>query len=90
MFATHRRRIALLSLDRFMLARVAGCLGAGLGLGVLTNLAQGWLPGSWNQIANSGAAWSARSPSSLARRLSGHAVLIPNRTGNRNSPRETG
>ncbi|MEQ8145353.1 DUF6518 family protein [Streptomyces sp. OP7] len=30
---------------------------AGLLLGVLTNLAQGWLPGAWNQIANSGAAW---------------------------------
>lgn len=31
----------------------------GLLLGVLTNLAQGWLPGSWNQLANSGAVWSA-------------------------------
>lgn len=30
----------------------------GLLLGVLTNLAQGWLPGAWNQIANSGAVWS--------------------------------
>ncbi|MFC4506865.1 MULTISPECIES: DUF6518 family protein [Streptomyces] len=30
---------------------------AGLGVGVLTNLAQGWLPGAWNQIANSGAVW---------------------------------
>ncbi|MEV7995711.1 DUF6518 family protein [Streptomyces sp. NPDC086077] len=29
----------------------------GLLLGVLTNLAQGWLPGAWNQIANSGAVW---------------------------------
>ncbi|MFJ8803044.1 DUF6518 family protein [Streptomyces sp. NPDC102487] len=28
-------------------------------LGVLTNVAQGWLPGAWNQIANSGAVWSA-------------------------------
>jgi hypothetical protein len=28
-------------------------------LGVLTNLAQGWLPGGWNQLANSGAVWSA-------------------------------
>ncbi|MFJ8113150.1 DUF6518 family protein [Streptomyces sp. NPDC096132] len=28
-------------------------------LGVLTNLAQGWLPGAWNQLANSGAVWSA-------------------------------
>ncbi|MBO0801895.1 MAG: hypothetical protein J2P25_02320 [Nocardiopsaceae bacterium] len=42
-----------------MLRRVAGCLGAGLALGVMTNLAQGWLPGSWYQIADSGAAWSA-------------------------------
>ncbi len=32
---------------------------AGLLLGVLTNLAQGWLPGAWQQIANSGAVWSA-------------------------------
>jgi hypothetical protein len=30
---------------------------AGVGLGVLTNLAQGRLPGAWNQIANSGAVW---------------------------------
>lgn len=30
----------------------------GLLFGVLTNLAQGWLPGAWNQIANSGAVWS--------------------------------
>ncbi|MGW1210393.1 DUF6518 family protein [Streptomyces sp. NPDC002499] len=33
--------------------------GGGVLLGVLTNLAQGWLPGAWNQIANSGAVWSA-------------------------------
>ncbi|WP_083958299.1 DUF6518 family protein [Herbidospora mongoliensis] len=33
-------------------------LVAGLAVGVLTNLAQGWLPGAWNQIANSGAVWS--------------------------------
>ena len=32
---------------------------SGLLLGVLTNLAQGWLPGAWNQIANSGAIWCA-------------------------------
>ncbi|MEU6139443.1 DUF6518 family protein [Streptomyces sp. NPDC047081] len=32
---------------------------AGLLLGVLTNLGQGWLPGGWNQLANSGAVWSA-------------------------------
>lgn len=30
----------------------------GLAFGVLTNLAQGWLPGAWNQLANSGAVWS--------------------------------
>ncbi|GAA1015979.1 hypothetical protein Aple_011190 [Acrocarpospora pleiomorpha] len=33
-------------------------LTGGLALGVLTNLAQGWLPGAWNQVANSGAVWS--------------------------------
>jgi Family of unknown function (DUF6518) len=59
MFATHRRETAPLSLDRFTPGRVAGCLGAGLALGVLTNLAQGWLPGSWNQVANSGTVWLA-------------------------------
>ncbi|AEW99723.1 DUF6518 family protein [Streptantibioticus cattleyicolor] len=31
----------------------------GVLLGVLTNLAQGWLPGDWNQLANSAAVWSA-------------------------------
>ena len=41
----------------WILATVAAS-GAGLALGVLTNLAQGWLPGEWNQIANSGAVWS--------------------------------
>ncbi|MEU5342333.1 MULTISPECIES: DUF6518 family protein [unclassified Streptomyces] len=59
MFATQRREVAPLSPDRFALKSVAGCLGAGLALGVMTNLAQGRLPGSWNQIANSGAVWSA-------------------------------
>lgn len=59
MLAKPRREIAPLSLDRSTLERVAECLGAGLALGVMTNLAQGWLPGSWNQIANSGSAWSA-------------------------------
>ncbi|MEU7152601.1 DUF6518 family protein [Streptomyces sp. NPDC045456] len=38
-------------------ATVSACAG-GLLLGVLTNLAQGWLPGAWNQITNSGAVWS--------------------------------
>lgn len=51
------------------LAEEGGSLGAGVAvtvaalggllLGVLTNLAQGWLPGAWNQLANSGAVWSA-------------------------------
>ncbi|QFZ20290.1 hypothetical protein EKG83_25295 [Saccharothrix syringae] len=36
-----------------MLALVGGLL-----LGVLTNLAQGVLPGAWNQLANSGAVWT--------------------------------
>ncbi|MDI5961221.1 DUF6518 family protein [Streptomyces sp. SL13] len=36
----------------------AGSVAGGLLLGVLTNLAQGWLPGAWNQIANSGAVWT--------------------------------
>lgn len=36
----------------------ASAFAGGLLLGVLTNLAQGWLPGAWNQIANSGAVWS--------------------------------
>jgi len=35
----------------------ASAVAGGLLLGVLTNLAQGWLPGAWNQIANSGAVW---------------------------------
>lgn len=54
----------------------AGALGiglaAGLTLGVLTNLAQGWLPGTWNQLANSGAVWC----------LAGFAVCaaLPRRT----------
>ncbi|MER6096589.1 DUF6518 family protein [Streptomyces sp. NPDC001728] len=36
----------------------ASAFVGGLLLGVLTNLAQGWLPGAWNQIPNSGAVWS--------------------------------
>ncbi|MEU7467561.1 DUF6518 family protein [Streptomyces sp. NPDC044984] len=38
---------------------IVPAVAGGLLLGVFTNLAQGWLPGSWNQIANSGAVWSA-------------------------------
>lgn len=41
------------------LTALACSLAGGLALGVLTNLAQGWLPGAWNQIANSGAVWAA-------------------------------
>ncbi|RPK68206.1 hypothetical protein EES43_02020 [Streptomyces sp. ADI96-02] len=37
---------------------VAVALACGLALGVLTNLGQGVLPGAWNQIANSAAAWT--------------------------------
>ncbi|MFE7811857.1 DUF6518 family protein [Streptomyces sp. NPDC057433] len=40
-------------------AALAAAAAGGLLLGVLTNLAQGWLPGAWNQLANSGAIWSA-------------------------------
>jgi len=46
---------------------------SGLVLGMLTNLAQGWLPGSWNQLANSGAIWSVAAFAAgavLARRAS--------------------
>ncbi|WP_030062793.1 DUF6518 family protein [Streptomyces natalensis] len=35
-----------------------GALGGGLALGILTNLAQGFLPSPWDQIPNSGAVWS--------------------------------
>ncbi|WP_329318976.1 MULTISPECIES: DUF6518 family protein [unclassified Streptomyces] len=48
---THKRIPAL--------SAPAAGLAAGLVLGLLTNLAQGWLPGSFNQIPNSGAVWSA-------------------------------
>ncbi|MEW1615926.1 MULTISPECIES: DUF6518 family protein [unclassified Streptomyces] len=54
-----RRVLVPVPLDRLTLRRIAGCLGAGLVLGVMTNLAQGWLPGAWNNIVNSGAVWSA-------------------------------
>lgn len=37
---------------------MAFSLAGGVFLGVLTNLLQGWIPGAWNQIANSGAIWS--------------------------------
>ncbi|MGW1433229.1 DUF6518 family protein [Streptomyces sp. NPDC002431] len=38
-------------------ATASACVG-GILLGVLTNLLQGWLPGAWNQIVNSGGVWS--------------------------------
>ncbi|MER7492776.1 DUF6518 family protein [Streptomyces pharetrae] len=38
---------------------VAAATAGGLLFGVLTNLAQGWLPGAWNQLANSGSVWAA-------------------------------
>ncbi|MER6194392.1 DUF6518 family protein [Streptomyces cyaneofuscatus] len=38
-------------------ARAAVVAGGGLLLGVLTNLAQGWLPDTWQQLPNSGAVW---------------------------------
>lgn len=41
---------------RWPLAALAALAG-GVGLGVLTNLGQGVLPGAWNQLANSGAVW---------------------------------
>jgi Family of unknown function (DUF6518) len=60
--------------DRLYAAFTA--LGSGLVLGVLTNLAQGWLPGSWNQLANSGAVWSvaAFAAGAVAARRGGPAV----------------
>ncbi|MFJ1910379.1 DUF6518 family protein [Streptomyces sp. NPDC088147] len=51
----------------------ASTFAGGLLLGVLTNLAQSWLPGAWNQIANSGAVWSVAAFAAgalLARRVS--------------------
>ncbi len=52
---------------------------SGLVLGVLTNLAQGWLPGAWNQLANSGAIWSVAAFGTgaiLARRVSLTAAAV--------------
>jgi len=40
-------------------ATTMAATAGGMLLGALTNLAQGWLPGAWNQLANSGAVWSA-------------------------------
>ncbi|MFC8535849.1 DUF6518 family protein [Streptomyces sp. NPDC057249] len=50
----------------------------GLLFGVLTNLAQGWLPGSSGQIANSGAVWcvAAFAAGALTRRGSALAPVL--------------
>ncbi|MGW2183479.1 DUF6518 family protein [Streptomyces sp. NPDC001732] len=57
----------------------ASAFAGGLLLGILTNLAQAWLPGSWNQIANSGAVWSVAAFAAgalLARKVSLPAVAV--------------
>jgi hypothetical protein len=57
----------------------ASAFAGGLFLGVLTNLAQGWLPGAWNQIANSGAVWSVAAFAAgalLARQVSLPAAAV--------------
>ncbi|MFZ4134259.1 MULTISPECIES: DUF6518 family protein [Streptomyces] len=57
----------------------ASAFAGGLLLGVLTNLAQGWLPGAWNQIANSGAVWSVAAFAAgalLARQVSLPAAAV--------------
>lgn len=53
----------------------ASAFAGGLLLGVLTNLGQGWLPGAWNQIANSGAVWSVAAFAAGA--LSARKVGLP-------------
>ncbi|MGW1816390.1 DUF6518 family protein [Streptomyces sp. NPDC002125] len=57
----------------------ASAFAGGLLLGILTNLAQGWLPGAWNQIANSGAIWSVAAFAAgalLARQVSLPAAAV--------------
>ncbi|MFF0747173.1 DUF6518 family protein [Streptomyces sp. NPDC004111] len=54
-------------------------LAGGILLGILTNLAQGWLPGAANQIANSGAVWSIAAFAAgalLARKVSLPAAAV--------------
>ncbi|MFI7403395.1 DUF6518 family protein [Streptomyces sp. NPDC049541] len=51
---------------------------AGVGLGILTNLAQGGLPGAANQIANSGAVWCVPAFAAGALVAGGH--LAPRRS----------
>ncbi|MFF4804732.1 DUF6518 family protein [Streptomyces sp. NPDC001351] len=48
---------------------------AGVGLGILTNLAQGVLPGASNQIANSGAVWCVPAFAAGALVAGGHPAL---------------
>lgn len=48
---------------------------AGIALGVLTNLAQGGLPGASNQIANSGAVWCVPAFTAGALAAAGHLAL---------------
>lgn len=56
----------------------------GLVFGALTNLAQGWLPGAWNQLANSGAvrstvAFADTGPGSL--RLAARTLTLADQPG---------
>ena len=48
---------------------------AGVGLGILTSLAQGVLPGASNQIANSGAVWCVPAFAAGALAAGGHLAL---------------
>jgi hypothetical protein len=57
--------------------------GAGLAIGVLTVSGQGWLPGEWSTLANSGAVWLVFSfaagscmRSDVAAAASGAGVLV--------------
>ncbi|GGK24925.1 hypothetical protein GCM10011583_66230 [Streptomyces camponoticapitis] len=64
---------------RVWLYPTVSAFAGGLLLGVLTNLAQGWLPGAWNQIPNSGAVWSVAAFAAgalLARQVSLPAVAV--------------
>ncbi|MFJ5226689.1 DUF6518 family protein [Streptomyces sp. NPDC088400] len=69
----------LVTVARGWTCAAAGALGGGLVLGVLTNLAQGWLHTPWDQIPNSGAVWSAVAfvaGALLARWASPHVVAV--------------
>ncbi|MFF0738975.1 DUF6518 family protein [Streptomyces sp. NPDC004111] len=57
----------------------ASAFVGGILLGILTNLAQGWLPNPWDQIANSGAVWSVSAfvaGALLARKVSLPAAAV--------------